>query len=105
MLNQTQQNMKDEIINELKGGDVTLDDIRDNSGQWIDGYLPVYNNRIIEEWQNMPSEYDDRGALELGTDGTIGIVGLMSLDLYLYYSDLFTEVLDEVESELEEVNA
>jgi hypothetical protein len=30
------------------------------------------------------------------------IIGLMSLDLYLYYSDLFNEVLEELELELEE---
>jgi predicted RNase H-like HicB family nuclease len=25
-----------------------IESIRNNSGEWIDGYLPVYNNNIIE---------------------------------------------------------
>lgn len=103
MLNTTQEQMKEEILNELKTNEgTTLDDIKDNSGEWIDGYLPVYNSEIIKEWQEMPSEYDDRGAIELGYDGDANIVRQMSLDLYLYYSDLFNEVLDEIESEQEE---
>ena len=100
MLNETQKQMKDELITELQANENDLDAIRDNSGEWIDGWLPIYNNRIIEEWQAMPNEYDDRGAAELGHMGEI--IGLMSLDLYLYYSDLFNEVLEELELELEE---
>jgi hypothetical protein len=94
-----------DMINEIKqelSKDVELDEIRDNSGEWVDGYLPVYNNRIIEEWQNMPGDYDNRGAAELGLGQEINIINLMSLDLYLYYNDLFNEALDNVESELEE---
>jgi hypothetical protein len=91
--------MIDEIKRELSNGNYELDEIRDNSGEWVDGYLPVYNNRIIEEWQSMPSEYDNRGYAELG--GEVNIVSLMSADLYLYYSDLFSEALSDVESDLE----
>lgn len=105
-MNTTQEMMKDEILTALKDGQ-ELDNIRDNSGEWVDGYLPVYNDRIIKEWQDMPSEYDNRGSAELGhNEQEINIVNLMSLDLYLYYTDLFNEVLDEVEEEQEEeVNA
>ena len=95
--------MVEEIKSELSR-EVELEELRDNSGEWIDGYLPVYNNRIIEEWQNMPSEYDNRGAVELGhLEQEINIVNLMSLDLYLYYSDLWNEALTQVEEELEEM--
>jgi hypothetical protein len=80
-----------------------MESIRDNSGEWIDGYLPIYNNRIIEEWQNMPGEYDNRGAEELGIPGDISIISLMQLDLYLYYSDLFFQVLTDIAEELESV--
>lgn len=101
MLNTTQERMKEELLEELKnGGDI--DQIKDNSGEWIDSWLPVYNNRIIEEWQNMPNEYDNRGYAELGAGAEINIVNLMSMDLYLYYSDLWNEVVEEIESELEE---
>ena len=89
-----------EIKREISNG-IELDEIRDNSGEWIDGYLPVYNNRIVEEWQSMPSEYDNRGYAELGAGGEMDIINLMSLDLYLYYSDLFNEALSDVESDLE----
>jgi hypothetical protein len=88
-----------EIKSEIASGNYELDDLRDNSAEWIDGYLPVYYNRIIEEWQNMPSEYNNRGYAELG--GEVNIFSLMSSDLYLYYSDLFTEALNEVKSYLE----
>ena len=101
MLNTTQQQMKEEILNELQQDeDTTLDDIRDNVGEWVDGYMPIYYNQIVKEWQEMPSEYDDRGAEELGTTG--GIYDRMGGDLYLYYTDLFHEVLEEIESEQEE---
>lgn len=80
-----------------------MESIRDNSGEWIDGYLPVYNNRIIEEWKDMPGEYDNRGAEELGIPGDISIISLMQLDLYVYYSDLFFQVLTDIAEELESV--
>jgi len=80
-----------------------MESIRDNSGEWIDGYLPIYNNNIIEEWKDMPSEYDNRGSAELGIPGDISIISLMQLDLYLYYSDVFFQVLDDIAEELESV--
>jgi len=80
-----------------------MESIRDNSGEWIDGYLPIYNNNIIEEWKDMPSEYDNRGSAELGIPSDISIIALMQLDLYLYYSDVFFQVLDDIAEELESV--
>ena len=100
----TKQLMIEEIKTELSNG-LELDEIRDNSGEMIDSHLPIYNNEIIKEWQEMPGEYDNRGGQELGTDGSIEIVGLMSLDLYLYYTDIFNEAIEAVETELEEVSA
>ena len=93
--------MKQEFKTEIEKGYVTLEEIQDNSGEWVDGYLPVYNNLIIAEWQQMPSEYDNRGWAELGYDGDVDIVHLMSLDLYLYYTDIFNEAVAELEEELE----
>jgi hypothetical protein len=94
--------MKDEFKTEIEKGYITLDEIRDNSGEWIDGYLPIYYNQIVEEWQAMPSEYNDRGATELGVykENEATIYNLMSLDLYLYYTDIFNEALAELEEEL-----
>lgn len=99
----TVEKMVEEIRTELAGG-AELEDIKDRSGEFIDSWLPIYNNRIIEEWQSMPSEYDNRGSAELGTGQEINIINLMSLDLYLYYSDLFAEAVQEVEDELELVS-
>ena len=101
----TVEQMKQEIRTALSNGE-DIEQIKDNSGEWIDGYLPVYYNRIVEEWQEMPSEYNDRGALELGA-GEGGIYNLMSLDLYIYYTVLFNEAVEELEEELaeEEVSA
>lgn len=94
-----------DIVNELRtaiANGEELEDIRDNSHEWVDGYLPIYYNRIVEEWQEMPSEYNDRGHTELGMGQEINIYNLMSLDLYMYYSDLVSEALDELENEIQE---
>jgi hypothetical protein len=92
--------MVEEIRAELSQGE-DLDTIKDRSGEFIDSWLPVYNNRIIEEWTLMPNDYTDRGSAELGVGGEVNIINLMSLDLYLYYSDLFNEAVQEVEEALE----
>lgn len=94
---QIKKAMREEFSSEIAKGYTTLEEIRDNSGEWIDGYLPIYYNQIVQEWQEMPSEYNDRGAAELGHMGETTIYGLMSLDLYIYYSELFQEVLNEME--------
>ena len=96
----TVKRMVEEIRTELANGE-ELEDIKDRSHEFIDSYLPVYYNGIIEEWKNMPSEYNDRGSAELGYGEEINIYNLMSLDLYLYYSDLFAEAIEEVEEALE----
>lgn len=97
----TVERMVEEIRLELSNG-VELEDIKDRSGEFIDSWLPVYNNHIIEEWTLMPNDYTDRGSAELGTGQEISIINLMTLDLYLYYSDLFYEAIGEVEQALEE---
>ena len=99
----TVERMVEEIRTELSTGE-ELEDIKDRSGEFIDSWLPVYNNRIIEEWTLMPNDYTDRGSAELGTGQEISIINLMTLDLYLYYSDLFFEAVKEVEDELELVS-
>ena len=95
--------MREEILADIARGE-DLDRIKDRSGEFIDSYLPIYYNKIVEEWQGMPSEYNNRGHAELGQDGEINIYNLMTLDLYLYYSDLFYEAIKEIEEELEGAN-
>lgn len=98
---ETVKQMKEEIQSDLLRGE-DLEEIKDRSGEIVDGYLPVYNNRILEEWAQMPNDYDNRGALEFGYEGEPDIIRLMSLDLYIYYTDLFFEAIGEVEQEIEE---
>ena len=98
MSEKIKQAMKEEFTQAIKAGE-TLEHIRDNSGEWVDGYLPIYNGEIVREWQEMPSEYDNRGYAELGQGGEIDIVKLMSLDLYLYYTDIFNGAITELEQE------
>lgn len=97
----TVEEMKKEIRTALSNGE-DMDDIKDRSGEWVEGYLPIYANQIIREWQEMPSEYNERGYNELGMGGEITIIGLMGLDLYIYYTDLFNEAVGELEEELAE---
>ena len=95
----------DEIMEEIKqeiAKGVDLESIRDNSHEWVDNYCPIYTNHIIQEWQDMPSDYDNRGAVELGYDGQ-DIVRLMSCDLFMYYSDLTVRVIDDLAEELETI--
>lgn len=99
---ETVKRMADEIHLELIKGD-DLEAIKDRSNEFIDSWLPVYNNHIIEEWVAMPNDYTDRGSSELGVGNKINIINLMSLDLYLYYRDLFAEAVQLVEDSMEGV--
>jgi hypothetical protein len=97
----TYDEINQEIKQEIANGQ-TLEEIKDRSHELIDNYVPVYNNRVLEEWQTMPSDYDNRGALELGHNcQELNIINLMSADLYLYYSDLVGQVINDLEQELE----
>jgi hypothetical protein len=97
----TYEEIKQEIKQEIANGQ-TLEEIKDRSHELVDNYVPVYNNRVLEEWQTMPSDYDNRGAQELGHNcQDLNIISLMSADLYLYYSELVGQVINDLELELE----
>ena len=96
----TVKRMIEEIQAEIANGE-ELEAIKDRSGELIDSYLPIYYSDTISEWQHMPNEYKDRGSAEFGIGEDINIYNLMNLDLYLYYSDLFAEAINEVEQSLE----
>lgn len=95
----------DEIVQEIKleiEQGQSLEEIAERSYELVDNYVPVYNNRVIEEWQSMPSDYDNRGAAELGHNcEELNIINLMMADLYLYYQDLVALVIGDLEQELE----
>lgn len=99
----TYDEIMQEIKQELANGE-ELNDIKDRSYELVDNYVPVYNNRVLEEWQAMPSDYDNRGAQELGHNcEELNIINLMMSDLYLYYRDLVDLVISDLEEELESV--
>lgn len=99
----TYEEIKQEIKQEITNGE-SLEDIKERSYELVDNYVPVYNNRVLEEWQNMPSDYDNRGAQELGHNcEELSIISLMMSDLYLYYTDLVNNVINDLEQELESV--
>jgi hypothetical protein len=101
----TYNEIMEEFKQEIAQG-IELDDIRDRSYEYIDNYVPVYNNRVIEEWQNMDSEFDNRGAAELGYDVEhLDIIKLMQADLYLYYQDLVSLVLNDLAEEIAEASS
>jgi hypothetical protein len=95
----------DEIMQEIKqeiSNGQTLEEVKERSHEIVDGYIPIYNNRVLEEWQNMPNDYDNRGAAELGHNcQEIDIISLMQADLYLYYSDIVAAALYDLDQELE----
>jgi hypothetical protein len=97
--NEIMQEIKQEITN----GE-SLEEIKERSYELVDNYVPVYNNRVIEEWTSMPSDYDNRGSAELGHNcQELNIINLMSADLYLYYQDLVNSVINDLQEELESV--
>jgi hypothetical protein len=97
----TYDEIMQEIKQEIEQGQ-SLDEIKDRSHELVDNYVPVYNNHVLEEWQAMPSDYDNRGSAEMGHNcQELNIINLMMADLYLYYSDLVALVLGDLEQELE----
>jgi hypothetical protein len=94
------EEIKQEIKLEIANGE-TLEEIRERSYELVDNYVPIYNNRIVEDWQSMPSDYDNRGSAELGHNcEELNIINLMMSDLYIYYTELVGLVIDDLAQEL-----
>jgi hypothetical protein len=73
-----------------------------------DSNTPIYYSDVLAEWQQMPSEYNDKWK-EYGYDANKnegGILALMQIDLTFYYLDAFQEVWEEIkeEEDIQEVN-
>lgn len=77
--------------------------------EWADSAVPIYNAGVIKDWAEMPSEYDDSWReLGYGSDSeNSGIISLMRVDLYQYYSDAYIteyeEILEEMEAPLDQL--
>jgi hypothetical protein len=98
---------KEEIKKELLDN---IEQLKDNPhaedlvADFADGYVPIYNNRIIEEWVALPMEDSDQWK-EYGYDTQRnggGIIDLMQVDLIFYYLQLANEAWEEIKTELEE---
>lgn len=71
--------------------------------EMADSWTPVYNSEIIKLWANeMPSEYDDSWK-DLGVNDEDGIIPRMRVDIYLWLSDVVTELWNEIVEKKEEV--
>ena len=67
--------------------------------EFVDSALPVYNNEIIKDWQEMPHEYDNFWHDE-GYEGKT-ITALMTYDLWRYYSNQYHTAYNELCEEME----
>lgn len=79
--------------------DANEDFIYDRLTEMADSAVPVYNNEIIQDWQEMPSEFDDTWQDLVSSEEDASIVRLMSLDLYNYYQDTYRRVYADVLAE------
>ena len=66
--------------------------------EFADSALPVYYSDIIQEWQHMPSEFNDSWQ-EIGVN-EIKITNLMSMDLFNYYLHLANTAYSEICAEM-----
>jgi predicted Rossmann fold nucleotide-binding protein DprA/Smf involved in DNA uptake len=67
--------------------------------EFADSALPAYTNDIIQEWQHMPSEFDDYWQ-ELELPKPENIIGLMQIDLSNYYLHLANTAYSEICAEM-----
>ena len=63
--------------------------------EFADSAVPVYSNEVIQDWQEMPSEFDD-SAQEFDIDPDATIVQRMSLDLFNYYRHQYQKAYNEL---------
>ena len=70
-----------------------------------DGYLPIFYDKILKDWTQMPSEFDDSWqdcGLPSAKTEEITILGLMTIDLFNYYQSITNEIWREIVLEREE---
>jgi hypothetical protein len=69
--------------------------------EWADNTVPIYTNEIIDQWRELPNEYNDSWE-EYGLPHAITITTLMTLSLYHYYQNQFTQIYHEILLEKEQ---
>lgn len=66
----------------------------DSLHEYADSAVPVYYGEIIQEWNDLDSDYTDRWNEIIETPNKI--TEAMTADLYLYYSELYQLAYDEI---------
>jgi hypothetical protein len=69
--------------------------------EFSDQFVPVYNNEILKDWIELPTEHSDKWK-ELGYDANRnpgGILMLMKMDLIFYYMEITQELWQEIKKE------
>jgi hypothetical protein len=66
-----------------------------------DSQTPIYYSDIIQEWRELPMEFSDTWH-DYGIGKNTTITGLMTLDLFNYYDNQYTQLYSEIKSEKEE---
>lgn len=85
-----------------------LDQLKENAypedllTELADSATPLYYGDIIQEWQEMPIEFNDSWQ-DLGVEENAPILRRMRIDLFLYYQDRYTEIHAEIMAEQEEL--
>jgi hypothetical protein len=100
----TREEIKIELTNKYDEITNSYRDIDDALAEFADSFVPVYNNDIIKDWVELPSEHSDRWK-ELGYDANRnegGIIALMQMDMVLYYLEQTRNIWDEIEKEKED---
>jgi hypothetical protein len=93
----TQEEVNEEVANEWHW----IKDEKypeDMAHQLADSALPIYYADIVRVWQELPAEYSNKYT-ELRTDLPDTIYELMTDDLYLYYSYMFTLAIQAKQEE------
>ncbi len=67
---------------------------------FAEAQLPIYYNEIIEEWTDLPATHRDTWRdYGMASEDNATIYSLMTIDLYNYYSDRTSEILNEIRQE------
>lgn len=73
--------------------------------EFADSAVPVYYNEIIEDWQEMPNEFEDYWREDGIVTSDTTIFNLMAYDLHNYYQHQYHVIYNELCDEMEPTNA